>query len=70
MAHMYTLSALPELGMRMMLMPSTGFDRDLSMAGRVMVKDNNGRFVQRLFKIEQPSTTFGYHTRGTVNVKY
>lgn len=50
-------------------MPSTGFDRDLSMAGRVMVKDGNGRFVQKLFKIEQPSKTFGYHTRRTVDVK-
>ena len=40
------------------LMASTGFDRDLSMAGRAMVKDRKGRFVQKLVKIERPSTTF------------
>ncbi len=38
-------------------MPSAGFDRDLSMAGRAMVKDKNGRYVQKLVKIERPSTT-------------
>ena len=43
-------------------MPTTGFDRDLSLAGRAMVKDRNGRFVQKLVKIERPSTTFHYLT--------
>ena len=43
-------------------MPSTGFDRDLSMAGRAIVKDGNGCFVQKLVKIEQPSTTFHVRT--------
>lgn len=32
----------------------TWFDRDLSMAGRAMVEDSNGRFVQKLVKIERP----------------
>ena len=44
-------------------MPSTGFDRDLSMAGRVIIKDENNHFVQKLVKIERPSTAFDYHTR-------
>lgn len=43
-------------------MPTTGFDRDLSMAGRAMVKDTNGRFVQKLVKIERPSTKSHYLT--------
>ncbi|KAM3065696.1 hypothetical protein ACMFMG_011401 [Clarireedia jacksonii] len=30
------------------------FDRDLSLAGRVMVRDGNGNFVQKLVKIERP----------------
>ncbi|KAL6715688.1 hypothetical protein ACLMJK_006649 [Lecanora helva] len=32
----------------------TWFDRDLSMAGRVMVKENDGKIVQKLVKIESP----------------
>ncbi|KAK8076738.1 aminopeptidase I zinc metalloprotease [Apiospora phragmitis] len=30
------------------------FDRDLSIAGRVLVKDGKGNFVQRLIKIDRP----------------
>ncbi|KAI1312142.1 aspartyl aminopeptidase-like protein [Xylaria venustula] len=30
------------------------FDRDLSLAGRVLVKDGKGNFVQRLVKIDRP----------------
>ncbi len=51
-------------------MASTGFDRDLSMAGRAMVKDKNGRYIQKLVKIERPSTTFyQYHACSIVNTK-
>ncbi|KUJ12720.1 peptidase M18, aminopeptidase I [Mollisia scopiformis] len=32
----------------------TWFDRDLSVAGRAMVRDGKGGFVQRLFKVERP----------------
>ena len=32
----------------------TWFDRDLSIAGRVMVKTEEGEFVQRLIKIDRP----------------
>ena len=32
----------------------TWFDRDLSMAGRVMVKEGNGNITQKLIKIERP----------------
>ena len=51
-------------------MPFTGFDRDLSMAGRAMVKDKDGRFVQKLVKIERPSSNFPYHPCSTVDTKY
>ncbi|KAI1267255.1 aspartyl aminopeptidase-like protein [Xylariaceae sp. FL1019] len=30
------------------------FDRDLSLAGRVLVRDGNGNFVQKLAKIDRP----------------
>ena len=33
----------------------TWFDRDLSIAGRVMVKTEEGEFAQRLIKIDRPS---------------
>src|SRR5450432_4077914 len=32
----------------------TWFDRDLSIAGRAMVKDGKGNFVQKLFKVDRP----------------
>jgi aspartyl aminopeptidase len=32
----------------------TWFDRDLSIAGRAMVKDGEGNFVQKLFKVDRP----------------
>ncbi|KAL3428093.1 aminopeptidase I zinc metalloprotease [Phlyctema vagabunda] len=32
----------------------TWFDRDLSIAGRAMVKDSKGNFAQKLIKIERP----------------
>ena len=35
--------------------PKTGFDRDLGIAGRVMVREGNGSIVQKLVKIDRPS---------------
>lgn len=35
--------------------PALGFDRDLSVAGRAIVKDKNGDFVPKLVKIDRPS---------------
>ncbi len=32
-----------------------GFDRDLSIAGRAMVKNGSGQFTQKLVKIDRPS---------------
>ncbi|KAK3391687.1 peptidase M18 [Sordaria brevicollis] len=32
----------------------TWFDRDLSVAGRVLIKDGNGNFVQQLVKVDKP----------------
>lgn len=38
------------------LMGGIGFDRDLSIAGRAMVKTAKGDYVQKLVKVERPST--------------
>lgn len=32
-----------------------GFDRDLSIAGRAMVKASDGRIMQKLVKVDRPS---------------
>lgn len=32
-----------------------GFDRDLSVAGRVMIKTKEGQYAQRLVRIDKPS---------------
>lgn len=37
--------------------PSLGFDRDLSIAGRAMVKGDDGVYVHKLVKINRPSVT-------------
>jgi len=33
-----------------------GFDRDLGVAGRAMVRTGDGSIVQKLLKIDRPST--------------
>lgn len=35
-----------------------GFDRDLGVAGRVMVRDSNGSIVQKLVKVDRPSMCY------------
>ena len=39
------------------MIPSAGFDRDLSIAGRAMVQVNGGSVVQELVKVDRPSTS-------------
>ena len=34
---------------------AAGFDRDLSIAGRAMVRTTSGDFVQRLIRVDRPS---------------
>lgn len=34
---------------------SIGFDRDLGVAGRVMVRNKDGKIEQKLVKIDRPS---------------
>lgn len=41
---------------RHLLTDSAGFDRDLSIAGRAMIQHADGTFVQKLIKIDRPST--------------
>ena len=36
-------------------MYESGFDRDLSVAGRAMVKTQDGSIVQKLVRIDRPS---------------
>lgn len=38
------------------LSPCVGFDRDLSIAGRAMVKTDEGEYIQKLVRINRPST--------------
>jgi aspartyl aminopeptidase len=40
---------------RAMILIRTGFDRDLSLAGRVMVRAKNGCIIQKLVRIDRPS---------------
>ena len=48
----------------------TWFDRDLSIAGRVVVQNLEGRFVQKLVKIDRPSMSYQQHmTRGYPDVQ-
>ena len=48
----------------------TGFDRDLSMAGRAMVKGRNGRFEQKLVQIQRPSAIFCHHCSPIVKADF
>lgn len=50
-------------------MNSVGFDRDLSMAGRAIVKDRDGKFVQKLVKIERPSIVIKSDNKQTLTFK-
>ena len=34
-----------------------GFDRDLSIAGRAMVEDDDGNYIHKLIRIDLPSIT-------------
>ena len=41
---------------KLFLTCATGFDRDLSIAGRAFVKAGDGSYTQKLIKIDRPST--------------
>lgn len=41
---------------RSLILLLLGFDRDLSIAGRVMVKTEKGDYLQKLVRIDKPST--------------
>lgn len=43
-------------GVLLVLSPCVGFDRDLSIAGRAMVKTDKGEYIQKLVRINRPST--------------
>lgn len=40
----------------LVLSPCVGFDRDLSIAGRAMVKTDEGEYIHTLVRINRPST--------------
>ena len=47
----------------------TWFDRDLSIAGRIMVSSANGEFRQTIIKIDRPSTSQGPITYGYLTMQ-
>ena len=55
MAHLYMFHLESRSG-ELFLTCATGFDRDLSIAGRAFVKAGDGSYTQKLIKIDRPST--------------
>ena len=51
MAHLYACKG----SILLLILNMLGFDRDLSIAGRAMVRNGKGDIVQRLVKIDRPS---------------
>jgi hypothetical protein len=52
--HVRLLNSVPIPRSKLMVI---GFDRDLGVAGRAMVKTSDGSIVQKLIKIDRPSNT-------------
>lgn len=44
-----------------LILTPIGFDRDLGVAGRAMVRTGDGSIVQKLVKIDRPSTNEVYY---------